>query len=80
LTAENFLAVTGACMMTPREEFERVGGFSATFPMNYNDVDYCLKLASADFESSSRSTDVEDWEKDQFRARWLPITPTPTHT
>ena len=26
------------------------------------------------FESSSRSTDVEDWEKDQLRARWLPIT------
>jgi hypothetical protein len=58
----------------PHEEFERVGGFSATFPMNYNEVDYCLKLVSADFESSSRLTDVEDWEKDQFRARWLPIT------
>jgi O-antigen biosynthesis protein len=89
LVAHNFLAVTAACMMTPREDFERVGGFSATFPMNYNDVDYCLKLVSAGsrivydpdtvlyhFESSSRSTDVEDWEKDQLRGRWLSITGT----
>jgi O-antigen biosynthesis protein len=87
LVAQNFLAVTAACMMTPRDEFERVGGFSHTLPMNYNDVDYCLKLVSAGnrivydpdcvlyhFESSSRSTDVEDWEKDRLRGRWLPIT------
>jgi GT2 family glycosyltransferase len=86
LVADNYLAVTGACMMTPRETFERVGGFSTTFPMNYNDCDYCLKLVSDGqrivydpdtilyhFESSSRSTDVEDWEKDQLRGRWLPI-------
>jgi GT2 family glycosyltransferase len=89
LVAANFLAVTGACMMTRREDFDRVGGFSGTFPMNYNDMDYCLKLVSAGkrivydpdtilyhFESSSRSTDVEDWEKDQLRGRWLPITIT----
>lgn len=89
LVAENYLAVTGACMMTSRETFDRVGGFSTTFPMNYNDVDYCLKLVSEGeriaydpdtvlyhFESSSRSTDVEDWEKDQLRGRWLPITIT----
>jgi GT2 family glycosyltransferase len=89
LVADNYLAVTGACMMTPRASFERVGGFSATFPMNYNDVDYCLKLVSAGerivydpdtilfhFESSSRSTEVEDWEKDQLRGRWLGLTTT----
>jgi GT2 family glycosyltransferase len=86
LVAQNFLAVTGACMMTGREDFESVGGFSTTFPINYNDMDYCLKLVAAGrriaydpdtilyhFESSSRSTDVEDWEKDQLRGRWLPI-------
>jgi GT2 family glycosyltransferase len=86
LVAENYLAVTGACMMTRRASFDRVGGFSATFPVNYNDMDYCLKLVSANerivydpdtilyhFESSSRSTEVEDWEKDQLRGRWLSI-------
>ncbi len=89
LVAENYLAVTGACLMTPRDCFEEVGGFSTTFPMNYNDVDYCLKLISSGrrvaydpdtvlyhFESSSRSTEVEDWEKDQLRGRWLSITTT----
>jgi O-antigen biosynthesis protein len=87
LVAQNYLAVTGACMMTSREDFDRVGGFSTTFPINYNDMDYCLKQISSGrrvvydpdtilhhFESSSRSTDVEDWEKDQLRGRWLPIT------
>jgi len=44
LVACNYLAVTAACLMTPRAAFEAVGGFDETFPLNYNDVDYCLKL------------------------------------
>jgi GT2 family glycosyltransferase len=44
MLAANFLAVTGACMMTPRAEFDRVGGFDQALPLNYNDVDYCLRL------------------------------------
>lgn len=87
LVAQNYLAVTAACMMTPRAAFEEVGGFSTTFPLNYNDMDYCLKLRASGrravydpdtvlyhFESSSRSTEVEDWEKEQLLARWLPMT------
>lgn len=87
LVAQNYLAVTAACLMTPRSAFEEVGGFSTTFPLNYNDMDYCLKLQSSGrravydpdtvlhhFESSSRSTEVEDWEKEQLIARWLPLT------
>jgi GT2 family glycosyltransferase len=85
--AQNCMAVTGACLMTRRDLFEAVGGLSTTFPVNYNDVDYCLKLRAAGkrsvydpdlvlhhFESSSRSSEVEDWEKDLFRSRWLPLT------
>jgi GT2 family glycosyltransferase len=91
--AQNFLAVTGACMMTPRDAFEEVGGFSTSFPVNYNDMDYCLKLCASDrrvvydpdtvlyhFESSSRSTEVEDWEKEQLRGRWLSLTMTDPST
>jgi GT2 family glycosyltransferase len=87
LVAQNYLAVTAACMMTSREAFEEVGGFSTTFPVNYNDMDYCLKLGASGlrvvydpdtvlhhFESSSRSTEVEDWEKEQLLGRWLPRT------
>jgi O-antigen biosynthesis protein len=81
--AQNALAVTGACVMTRRELFEQVGGLSTIFPVNYNDVDYCLKLhhsghrivydpdlVMVHFESSSRSMEVEDWEKDRLRQRW----------
>jgi GT2 family glycosyltransferase len=84
---QNSLAVTGACLMTRRDLFEQVGGLSSEFPVNYNDIDYCLKLRAAGhrvlydpdlvmyhFESSSRSTDVEDWEKEHLRERWLPLT------
>jgi GT2 family glycosyltransferase len=42
----NWSAVTGACMMTRAQVFREIGGFSEQFPLNYNDVDYCLKLLS----------------------------------
>jgi GT2 family glycosyltransferase len=85
--AQNSLAVTGACLMTRRDLFEAVGGLSTEFPVNYNDIDYCLKLGAAGrrvvydpdlemvhFESSSRSSDVAEWEKELLRRRWLPLT------
>jgi GT2 family glycosyltransferase len=85
--AQNYLAVTGACMMTSAAAFDEVGGLSTTLPINYNDMDYCLKLRTKGlrvvydpdtvlyhFESSSRSSDVEDWEKEALLDRWLPLT------
>ncbi len=85
--ARNCLAVTGACLMTSRELFERVGGLSRTLPVNYNDVDYCLKLHSQGerivydpdlvmlhFESSSRSMEVEEWERERLCERWSTVT------
>lgn len=85
--ARDCLAVTGACLMTPRDLFEQLGGLSTLLPVSYNDVDYCLKLhvegqrtvydpdlVMYHFESSSRSMEVEDWEKDRFLHRWAPVT------
>jgi GT2 family glycosyltransferase len=87
LIAQNYLAVTGACLMTARAAFDEVGGFSTLFPLNYNDMDYCLKLGASGrrvvydpdtvlvhFESSSRETAVEEWEKERLRDRWLSLT------
>jgi GT2 family glycosyltransferase len=81
--ANNYLAVTGACLMTRRTVFDEVGGLSPLFPLSYNDVDYCLKVRSRGrrvvydpdtvlyhFESSSRSPDVSDWELELLRDRW----------
>ncbi|HSR94700.1 MAG TPA: glycosyltransferase [Solirubrobacterales bacterium] len=93
LVAQNYLAVTGACLMSRRDAFEQVGGLSTALPVNYNDMDYCLKLRAQGmrvvydpdtvlyhFESSSRSTEVEDWEKERLRDRWLPLTATDPST
>jgi GT2 family glycosyltransferase len=85
--AQDCLAVTGACLASRRDVFEAVGGLTETFPMNYNDVDYCLKLRDRGlrsvydpdlemihFESSSRPTDVQKWEKEAIRSKWLRYT------
>jgi O-antigen biosynthesis protein len=79
----NYLAVTGACAMTRRDAFDRVGGFCRALPINFNDVDYCLKLHHAGFrnvftpgaellhfESSSRVARVTQDELDFLRDRW----------
>jgi GT2 family glycosyltransferase len=87
LVVQNALAVTGACLMTRRELFDEVGGLSTDLPVNYNDIDYCLKLREEGrralydpdlvmfhFESSSRAGDVEEWEKAYLLERWLRLT------
>ena len=85
--ARDCLAVTAACLMTRRALFEELDGFTTLLPLNYNDADYCLKAWSSGrrivydpdtvlyhFESSSRSSEVEEWEKGWLQDRWLPMT------
>lgn len=79
----NLLAVTGACIAVVAERFDRVGGFSAAFPLAFNDVDLCLKLYRAGLrtvldpqivvvhhESSTRNPAVSAMEIDLMHARW----------
>ena len=40
----NVSAVTGACCMTSRDKFNKVGGFDNKLRITYNDVDLNLKL------------------------------------
>jgi GT2 family glycosyltransferase len=37
-------AVTGACLMVRRELFAAAGGFDEAFPVEFNDIDFCLRL------------------------------------
>ncbi len=43
----NVGAVTGACLMTRADLFQAVGGFCERLPLNYSDVDYCLRVQRA---------------------------------
>jgi len=49
MTIRNYTAVTGACMMTRRQVFEEVGGFNERLRVDFNDVDYCLKVRRAGY-------------------------------
>ncbi|WP_462114342.1 glycosyltransferase family 2 protein [Lysobacter xanthus] len=42
--AQNYSAVTAACMVFRRARFEEVGGFDERLAVCYNDVDFCLRL------------------------------------
>ena len=45
VTTQDFMAVTGACLMTKTALYREMGGLDAEkFAVAYNDVDYCLKL------------------------------------
>ena len=44
---QDLSAVVGTCMLVRREAFDEVGGLDISFPVAYNDVDFCLKLRSA---------------------------------
>ena len=72
-------AVTAACLMTPREVFERVGGLNEDFAVDYNDVDFCYSIRDAGYriviepnahlfhyESASRGFHVSDESKVRF--------------
>ena len=78
----NCAAVTGACLMSRRDVFAEAGGFDEAFPLNYNDIDYCLRARQLGYrvvftpharlihhESVSKPGVYKD-ELDTFHARW----------
>ena len=44
LYAQDMSAVTGACFMLRRSVYEEMNGFDETLPVDFNDVDFCLRL------------------------------------
>lgn len=47
--AQNYSAVTAACMMMKKSVFQQVGGFDEQLAVAYNDVDLCLKAGEAGY-------------------------------
>jgi glycosyltransferase involved in cell wall biosynthesis len=79
----NVTAVTGACLTIRRRVFEELGGFDASFPINYNDVDLCMRARQAGYqvivetaavlkhqESKTRVPGVSWRERELFFDRW----------
>jgi len=79
--ARNCSAVTGACLMTRRSDFIRIGGFNERdFKVTLQDVDYCLNLAKKGLRTvyvagaelihyGSMSRQVEDHSEELPRLR-----------
>jgi GT2 family glycosyltransferase len=80
----NYMAVTAACLLTPRSLFLDQGGFdSQHFGVAYNDVDYCYRLVGAGYrcvycpeaelrhhENYSRGNRDDPREEAEFRRRY----------
>ena len=82
-SAHEVVGVTGALMFQSKAVWSAVGGFSTTFPMNYNDVDYCQKIRTLGYSviqansvvalhhgSATRNPTVRESEKDKLLSRW----------
>jgi GT2 family glycosyltransferase len=81
VVAHECSAVTAACLLTRRLLFLELGGFDGTrFPVNFNDVDYCLRLRERGWriiftpyakllhhESASRGSDSSPDAVDRYR-------------
>lgn len=74
----NTCAVTGACLLTKKSLYIKLGGMDENLRVAYNDVDYCLKVRKAGFlvvvnpyanlhhyESKSRGKDKKDAVKEK---------------
>lgn len=47
MCAQDYSAVTAACMMTTAEIFKQTGGFTEELAVAFNDIDYCMKVRAA---------------------------------
>jgi O-antigen biosynthesis protein len=80
---KNFLAITAACLMVSKEKFHSIGGFDESFAVDYNDIDFCIRLYKNGFrnvynnhvelyhfESVSRGKQVDIGFAKQFLKKW----------
>lgn len=49
ICAQDYSAVTAACMMVKRKAFKEVGGLSEELQVAFNDIDFCMKLRQAGY-------------------------------
>jgi GT2 family glycosyltransferase len=83
-TIRNYSAVTGAFMAFRKSLFMRLGGFDESYPIDFNDIDFCLRAQEAGyrvvytpfaqlrhFESrSARRNKPDSLDTRRFTQRW----------
>ncbi len=82
----NVSAVTGACLAMRKDVFRQLRGFDPCFPINYNDIDLCLRARAAGYEivlepsallrhyeSQSRQPVVRLAERRMWEERWSKV-------
>ncbi len=47
----NYAAVTGACLMVHRDKYQAVNGFDELQVVEYNDIDFCLRLLEVGYRN-----------------------------
>ncbi len=82
----NCSAVTGACMMVPRQVFELVGGFDESLRVAFNDIDFCVRVRQKGYriiytpysvlyhhESASRGPSHPPGDEALMKLRWATV-------
>ena len=78
ISVQEISAVTAACMMVKKSDFDAVGGLDETFQVAFNDIDLCMKFCAAGkkiiftpyaelYHYESKSRGLEDTPEKQFR-------------
>lgn len=78
ISVQEISAVTAACMMVKKSEFDSVKGFDETFQVAFNDIDLCMKFRASGkkivftpyaelYHYESKSRGLEDTPEKQFR-------------
>lgn len=78
ISVQEISAVTAACMMVKKSDFDAVGGLDETFQVAFNDIDLCMKFSAAGkkiiftpyaelYHYESKSRGLEDTPEKQFR-------------
>ena len=83
-------AVTGACMAMRRVVWDELNGFDCRFPVNFNDVDLCLRAAERGYKillearavlthegCKTRTPTVQSEEHELLYKLWWPVMSTP---
>lgn len=80
VTTQNISAVTAACLMISKADFDAIDGFDEAFTVAFNDIDFCLKVRAMDklvvfnpyvelyhYESKSRGAEDTPEKLERFR-------------